>query len=96
MFHMTPVQRKYWREALAETVDTKRTIDCLVDNDGLLFRFKLIDIEHILAAYPTGKRGRNTVWYFNKTRDREIAELDGDEVIVNPQFVYRNFSTIVS
>lgn len=90
-FALSCIERKYWRPALVETHNGD-IIDCLCDNEGLSYRFKLSDVEPYLEKYPKG----NKVWYFNETKDREIAEImptDRDQITVNPRFISSNFKS---
>lgn len=78
--------KQYWRECLVD--DTL----CEIGSDGLLFRFRLADIVSLLKEYPSDSLG----WYFNTSRDRYIAERDGDNfVTVNPSFVWKHFKDIL-
>lgn len=64
-------------------------IDAAIGKDGLLFAFDPKDVERQLARYPKGRRG---TWLF-PNGDREIAELAREDmVVVNPQFVYDNWT----
>lgn len=55
--------------------------------DGLIIIFDLQDIEAILNKhYPKG----NKVWFFNESKDREIAEKRGNRVYCNPQVLWRH------
>ena len=75
-------EKKYWITCRVGI------IDAAVSKDGLMFMFDQKDIQDALGKYPRG----NKVWYFNESRDREIAELGYDSrVTVNPQFVYQNY-----
>lgn len=54
-----------------------------IGRDGLLYRINLEQAENILAQYPR----KGDVWFFNNTFDRECAELEGNNVIVNPSII---------
>lgn len=57
--------------------------------DGLTIHFTPDDIVGLLDKnYPHDDR----VWWFNETRDREIAEKFNSEIVCNPQVLYQNFS----
>jgi hypothetical protein len=87
---LSHVDKRYWNICYADN------IECAICHDGLLFKFDLADIAHILNKYPTNFD--HTVWYFNDTKDREIAELCAIDltVTVNPQFMYQNFKEILT
>ena len=69
-------------------IETMSYVPCAVTNDGAIVMFDLCDVEAALNHhYPRGKR----VWYFNETRDREIAEIRGDRVYANPQVLWRHY-----
>lgn len=61
--------------------------------DGLIIVFRREDIEVLMDAdYPHKTFNGQKVWYFNETRDREIAELDeNNRICCNPQVLYRHF-----
>ena len=67
--------RNYWIEALfaGESGDI---IEGEVGRDGLLVRAVYQDIKHLLSNRPGGSRG----WYFNKTKDRLIAEPEYSDI----------------
>ena len=72
-------------------VEEKATIPCKLPKDGALAVFNLTDCEEVLNGnYPKG----DGVWYFNDTKDREIAELRGNEVFCNPQVLWRHFYNV--
>lgn len=65
----------WWREERA-------VIECVLPADGQLAVFNLAVAGAMFDAfYPRGPRG---VWYFNSTRDREIAETNGERIYANP------------
>lgn len=70
-------------------------VPCALPKDGLLAVFRLADVEKVLDEhYPhrTFKNGGGKVWYFNETRDREIAETDAEgRVCANPQVLWEHF-----
>jgi len=52
--------------------------------------FMLADAKDVLDGYyPYNSKYK--VWYFNESRDREIAETDGDRVLCNPQILWTHF-----
>ena len=68
-------------------LETHNGVEYAVLPDGLLIIFNLQDIEAILNKhYPKG----NKVWFFNESKDREIAEKRGDRVYCNPQVLWRH------
>lgn len=73
-------------------VETRATILAELPADGQIVRFRLADVEAILDAhYPHRRYGGAKVWYFNATRDREIAEQISDEVYANPNILWDHF-----
>lgn len=86
--------KKYWQVAYVECEDGK-LLECAVSKDGLLFKFSYQDIQMQLRQYSTTGMNSNQVWYFNETRDRQIADTDGEYVNVNPQFVWQNFKQVL-
>src|SRR4051812_36904599 len=91
MNRLSKLNQKYWQPVICETSQGD-LVEGLMARDGLAYKFMLEDIETMLDQYPEG----DGVWYFNDTKDREIAELHGSgEVSVNPQFVTKNFKQVV-
>lgn len=74
-------------------IEERATIPCILPKDGLLAVFRRSDIEEFMdKTYPHKKRSDSEkVWYFNETRDREIAEIDGDRIACNPQVLLEHF-----
>lgn len=71
-------QKKGW------WIDSTKPISCAVMPDGLLVVYDRTEIEAYLdSKYP--HEGEPKVWFFNKSRDREIAEVDGNRVYANPR-----------
>lgn len=89
---LTKTEQKSWKLCYADN------IECAICHDGLLFMFAIADVAHILVNYPAGE----DCFYFNESRDREIAEMTSiangklHVVTVNPQFVYQNFKEILT
>ena len=80
--------KNYWIEGLAVNGNDIRNIE--VSKDGLLIRAEAIDMHDLLCKYevdPVKNR-----WYFNKTRDREIATIEYSDLLVyfNPQLLWQN------
>ena len=78
---LTHTERKYW--------DSYKVagIQCALSKDGQLFMFLTEDVKDKLKLFP--KQGM--VYYLDETKDREIAEVRGDRVLVNPLFVWQNW-----
>ena len=76
------IDKKYW------LIETKATVPCAVTKDGLVVMFNLQDVKFFLDnTYPhEGK-----LWFFNESRDREIAEQMGSRVYANPQILWRHY-----
>ena len=74
--------KNYWRYCILHHAN--RMIDAEVGEDGQLIRVKYELVADLLTYHP---RHAN-VWYFNATRDREIAELDAGYVVANPQLAW--------
>lgn len=73
-------------------VETRATVPCILPADGQVVAFKRADIEKLMnEKYPYADTPCGRVWYFNKTRDREIAEIDGDRIVCNPQVLWEYF-----
>lgn len=71
-------------------IEKQATVPCAVTNDGALVMFELADVEKVLNEnYPHNGR----VWWFNETKDREIAERRGSRVVANPQVLWRHFTS---
>lgn len=74
--------------------EPRSSVPCALPADGLVCVFNLEDVKAVLDEhYPTKKyRDGKIVWYFNETRDREIAECDdGKRVTANPQVLWTHF-----
>jgi hypothetical protein len=75
-------------------IEENATVSCALPDSGLIVVFKREDVEHVLDAnYPTGTGDfGQKVWYFNASRDREIAEIDTENrVSANPQILWQHF-----
>ncbi len=73
-------------------LETRATVPCALPPDGALAFFRLEDVEIVLDEfYPRKEVHGRTVWYFNETLDREIAEVNGDRVSANPQILWQHF-----
>jgi len=83
---------KYWLYCIIAKDNDIREL--LVGKDGLLIKAKFETVKDLLNEYPTNN---NEVWYFNESKDREIAELEDDEYITaNPKLVWRAGFEIIS
>jgi hypothetical protein len=86
--------RTYFERRRGWWIEERCPISNCLPKDGLLVFFRRVDIEPLLdAKYPFCKGDFNQkVWYFNETRDREIAEVDADgRVSCNPQILWELF-----
>ena len=74
-------------------IEERSTIPCAVAKDGLIVAFRREDAEAIMDKYyPYVGQGFGKYWYFNKSRDREIAEVDAeDRIIANPRILWDHF-----
>ena len=73
-------------------IETRATVPCILPQDGTLTVFRLTDVESTLDAnYPHHIEPNRKVWYFNSSRDREIAESDGPRVYANPRVLWTHF-----
>lgn len=84
--------RTYTERKQGWWVETRSTIPCILPKDGLLAVFLLKDVEQLMdSKYPVAVFNGQKVWFFNSTRDREIAEQDGDRVYANPQVLTTHY-----
>lgn len=84
--------RTYFEKKKGFWVEEKATVPCILPADGQLAIFLLEDIQALMnQTYPLEVRGDEIVWFFNETRDREIAETDGDRVYCNPQVLLKHY-----
>lgn len=86
--------RTYYERKKGWWIEERATVHCVLPKDGLLAVFRREDIEELMdREYPHVTRPNNEkVWYFNETRDREIAEIDPDNRIAcNPQVLLEHF-----
>jgi len=84
---LSHMQRKngWWFEERA-------TVQCALPADGLVVVFNRVDVEATLDLhYPHARRNGEKVWWFNTTKDREIAESDGDIITANPRILWDHF-----
>jgi len=79
-----------WLDGLAWRGDDIREIQ--VTFDGLLCKAKLREVSDLLVKRPSNKC--LTKWYFNETKDREIAEAIDEEIVFNPQLLWQAMFTI--
>lgn len=71
--------------------ETRATVPCILPRDGQLAVFQRKDVENIMdEKYPHSKQ-QNKIWWFNETKDREIAECDDDRIYANPQVLWTHF-----
>lgn len=71
-------------------VEEKALLPCAVSKDGQLIKLMKEDaLGFMMSHYPHGHRdGAIRVWYFNDAKDREIAEMIGDEIFANPRVLW--------
>lgn len=74
-------------------IEERASVLCALPKDGLIVVFKREDVEAILdAAYPHIGQGDRKVWFFNNSKDREIAEIDSEgRISANPQVLWEHF-----
>lgn len=82
---MTRLEAKYFLPCLIE-LPCGTVIDAKMARDGLSYKLPATATvtNTLTVCYPT-KDGFG--WFFNATRDRYIAEIIGNEISVNPQFI---------
>ncbi len=68
-------------------IETRASVRCALPKDGLLVVYNRATVEAIFDKhYPHRGTGFTKVWYFNATRDREIADIDTEgRICANPQ-----------
>ncbi len=77
-------EKKYY------TLESHNNVEYAVIHDGQVIMFDAADIVPTLNKhYPQGWNSKK-VWYFNETKDREIAELRDSRVYANPQVLWRH------
>lgn len=83
MTTMTARERKYFRSARVDFSDGN-IIWGKMARDGLIFIFSTEIAPYLDKAYKTkDKYG----WYFNESKDRYVAEREGDgDISINPSF----------
>ncbi len=74
-------------------IEERATVPCALPADGLIVVFRREDVEVLMdATYPHARRRGGKVWWFNESRDREIAEIDCENRIsANPQVLWSHF-----
>lgn len=73
-------------------IEKRSTVPCILPKDGLLAVFLRKDVEALLDAnYPHSTEPTRKVWWFNDTKDREIAETDDGRVYANPQVLLTHY-----
>jgi hypothetical protein len=86
--------RTYSEKKKGFWVETRSSVPCILPKDGLLAIFMRKDIEEFMDQnYPSEIDEARKVWYFNQSRDREIAETDDDRIYANPRVLIENFLT---
>lgn len=74
-------------------IEERATIPCALPKDGLIVVFRREDIEDFMdRTYPFETFRGQKIWFFNSTKDREIAEVDCENRIsCNPQVLLKHF-----
>lgn len=82
-------------------VEPKSRVPCIFTKDGLICAFRRSDVEALMdRKYPHTRRNNRKIWWFNETKDREIAELDLSDVALyqenahifcNPQVYWEHY-----
>lgn len=74
-------------------IEERSSVPCILPADGLLAVFRTRDVEPLMdQKYPHQKYPGRKVWWFNETKDREIAEDLGDgRIYANPQVLMEHF-----
>lgn len=88
----TPSQKRagWWMEP-------KSRVPCAFTEDGLLCAFRRSDIEALMdRKYPHELIGSQKVWFFNETKDREIADMERTkdphgQILCNPQVYWTHY-----
>jgi len=92
---MTTDIRTRWEIKRGWWVEERATVPCALPKDGLVVVFRREDVEEFMdKTYPhdTYRDNYQKVWYFNETRDREIAEVDAEgRICCNPQVLLQHF-----
>lgn len=74
-------------------IEERSTVPCALPADGQVVAFRRVDIEKLMdEKYPSHTYANSEkVWYFNETRDREIAETQDDRIVCNPQVLWEHY-----
>lgn len=74
-------------------LETRSTIPCALPPDGLIVVFRREDAEELMdRLYPHEVIRGEKVWFFNSTKDREIAEIDVEgRISANPNVLWEHF-----
>lgn len=75
-------------------IEERSSVPCILPADGLLAVFRTGDVETLMdSKYPHQRYSANhKVWWFNETKDREIAEDLGDgRIYANPQVLTEHY-----
>lgn len=75
-------------------IETRSSVPCILPADGLLAVFRTSDVETLMDEKYPHKRYSDSrkVWWFNGTKDREIAEDIGDgRIYANPQVLLEHY-----
>lgn len=91
--------RTYAQKRAGWWMEKYSRVPCAFIDDGLLCAFRRVDIEALMdRTYPHIRRGGMKIWYFNETKDREIADMDlavvpGEvqQIICNPQVYWQHY-----
>jgi len=77
------IRQGFWMEP-------RSIVPCMVTKDGQLVIFELVYVKELMDHYYPYSRTERA-WYFNETRDRQIAEIDWGRVYANPQVLYTHY-----
>jgi hypothetical protein len=78
-------------------IEERSSIPCILPKDGQLAIFRRSEAEEVLNKnypYRDYNGGEDRIWFFNATRDREIANTEGlsdGRVYCNPQVLWEHF-----
>lgn len=83
----TEKRRGFW-------VEKRSSVPCILPKDGQLAIFLRKDVEALMdEKYPHLRFADRKVWWFNSTKDREIAEAaqGEDRIYANPQVLWEHY-----
>jgi len=82
--------KKYWYPCIFED-----GTELEIGKDGLIFRCKL---ELALELFLQGKQytSLHNGWWWNDSKDRLCAELEGNQVVINPSIVIAKLGNVLA